>query len=96
MQMDKFIAILIEVIGWTGSLEVILAYALVSNNKIGSTSLMYQWLNLTGGVFLIVHTIVHQSYPSTFINIVWVIIALLALWNIRKEKNKEKLSREVS
>lgn len=93
--MDSIISILIEVIGWTGSLEVILAYALVSNNKIGSTSSAYQWLNLSGGVFLIIHTVVHESYPSTFINIVWVVIALIALWNIRKARNKEKLSREV-
>ncbi|MGB3466381.1 MAG: hypothetical protein WBA74_13970 [Cyclobacteriaceae bacterium] len=88
--MDKFIEIFIEIIGWTGSLEVILAYALVSNNKISSTSPAYQWLNLTGGVFLIIHTIVHESYPSTFINIVWVIIAVIALWNIRKERNKQR------
>ncbi|MEL6559024.1 MAG: hypothetical protein AAFQ94_12625 [Bacteroidota bacterium] len=93
--MDSFISIFIEVIGWTGSLEVILAYALVSNNKISSTSQAYQWLNLSGGIFLIIHTIVHESYPSTFINIVWVVIALLALWNIRKARNKQKLSREV-
>lgn len=93
--MDSIISIFIEVIGWTGSLEVILAYALVSNNKISSTSQAYQWLNLSGGVFLIIHTIVHESYPSTFINIVWVVIALIALWNIRKARNKQKLSREV-
>ena len=93
--MDSILSIFIEIIGWTGSLEVILAYALVSNNKISSSSPAYQWLNLTGGVFLIIHTVVHQSYPSTFINIVWVVIALVALWNIRKVKNKEKLSREV-
>jgi len=80
----------LEIIGWTGSLEVILAYALVSNNKIGSTSQAYQWLNLSGGVFLIIHTVVYQAYPSTFINVVWVIIAVIALWNIRKGKNKQK------
>ncbi len=84
------ISILIEIIGWVGSFEVILAYALVSNQKIGSASATYQWLNLTGGVFLTLHTIVHQAYPSTFINLVWIIIALIALWNIRKEKIKQK------
>lgn len=93
--MNSILSIFIEIIGWTGSLEVILAYGLVSNNRISSSSPAYQWLNLTGGIFLIIHTVIHQSYPSTFINIVWVIIAVVALWNIRKAKNKEKLSREV-
>lgn len=93
--MDKFIEILIEVIGWTGSVEVILAYALVSNNKISGTSPAYQWLNLTGGIFLIIHTIVHESYPSTFINIVWVVIAVVALFNIRKARNKSRATGQI-
>jgi len=84
------LSILIEIMGWTGSLEVILAYALVSNNKIGSTSATYQWLNLSGGIFLILHTFIHEVYPSTLINVVWVIIAVIALWNIRKEKIMQK------
>ncbi|MEL7147560.1 MAG: hypothetical protein AAFO69_14390 [Bacteroidota bacterium] len=92
---NKLIATLIEIIGWTGSVEVILAYALVSYGKIKGDSPVYQWLNLTGGVFLIVHTIVHRAYPSTFINLVWVAIAIIALWNIQKRKNKASLTREV-
>ena len=93
--MDNPVAILVEIIGWTGSVEVILAYALVSSGKIKGDSPVYQWLNLTGGIFLIVHTIVHHAYPSTFINLVWVVIAVVALWNIRKRKNKGSLTREV-
>ena len=89
--MSEFLKILIEIVGWTGSVEVILAYALVSANKIKGDSPAYQWLNLTGGIFLIVHTIVHRAYPSTFINLVWVGIALVALWNIRKRRNKGAL-----
>ena len=93
--MDSWLSILIEVVGWTGSVEVILAYALVSAGKIKGDSSVYQWLNLTGGIFLIVHTIVHRAYPSTFINLVWVAIAVIALLNIWKKKNKSAPSREV-
>ena len=93
--MDNPVSILIEVVGWTGSIEVILAYALVSSGKIKSDAAVYQWLNLTGGIFLIIHTIVHHAYPSTFINLVWVAIAVAALWNIRKQKNKDSPIREV-
>ena len=93
--MDSIISDLVEVVGWIGSIEVILAYALVSNGKIKSDSSAFQWLNLTGGIFLMVNTVVHRAYPSSFINLVWIIIAVVALWNIRKQKNKRPLAREV-
>jgi len=72
----------VDVIGWIGSVEVILAYALISSEKVDSKSALYQFLNLTGAVFLIVNTIYYGAYPSTAINIVWVVIAIVALWRI--------------
>jgi hypothetical protein len=69
----------IDVIGWIGSFEVILAYFLISNGRLDAGSTFYQWLNLTGAVFLIINTIYYGSYPSTFINVVWVVIAIQAL-----------------
>ncbi len=72
----------VDVIGWIGSVEVILAYALISSEKVDSKSKLYQFLNLTGAVFLIVNTIYYGAYPSTAINIVWVVIAIVALWRI--------------
>lgn len=71
--------VLIDVIGWLGSLEVILAYALNSYQRIRSDSFIFQFLNLTGGIFLIINTVYYHAYPSTFINIVWVVIAAFAI-----------------
>ena len=70
---------LIDLAGWIGALEVILAYLLISFNKLDSKSNIYQLLNLTGGIVLIVNTIYKQAYPSAFVNIVWVVIAAVAL-----------------
>jgi len=72
----KFI---IDAIGWIGSVEVILAYALNSYQKMKSDSLAFQLLNFTGGLFLIINTVYYGAYPSAFINVVWVLIASLAL-----------------
>ena len=74
--------LIIDVIGWIGSIEVILAYGLISAKKIDSGSQLYQWLNLTGAGFLIINTIYYGAFPSTLINIVWVIIGLWALFRI--------------
>lgn len=70
--------IIIETIGWAGSAAVIAAYALNSYQKIKSDSLVFQLLNLTGGIFLIVYTN-YKAFASTVINVVWVVVAVSAL-----------------
>lgn len=75
--------LLIDILGWVGSVEVIIAYFLISSNKVNGQSVMYQVLNLTGAVFLIINTIYYGAYPSSLINVVWVGIAgyaLIKMW----------------
>lgn len=77
--------VLIDVIGWIGSLEVIAAYLIVSfefGKKINRK--VYQGLNLSGSLFLIINTIYHGAYPSAFVNVIWLIIAAIALFNLAK------------
>lgn len=74
-----------DIVGWIGSIEVVLAYFLISYQKIESRSPVYQLLNLTGAIFLIVNTIYYGAYPSTFINFVWVGIAAVALVKVVKK-----------
>jgi len=77
----------IDIIGWIGSIEVIAAYGLNSYQKIKSNSLVFQLLNFTGGIFLIANTLYYCAYPSAFINVVWVVIASVAMIQlIRKKK----------
>ncbi len=71
--------IVVNVIGWAGSVAVILAYALVSTRRVKGDSFPYQALNLVGGLFLIVNTLYYGAYPSSFVNLVWVGIATFAL-----------------
>ena len=76
----------IEIIGWIGAVEVIIAYAFNSNGKLKSDSVTFQMLNLTGAIFLIANTLYNESYPSMVINIIWTAIAILALIRIKKKK----------
>jgi hypothetical protein len=75
---------LIELMGWVGAIEVLLAYGLISMNKVDSKSLFFQLLNLTGGLLLIVYTVSLKSYASAFVNIVWVLVAIIAIYKIKK------------
>jgi hypothetical protein len=77
-------SLFINLIGWVGSAAVILAYILVSLNRLPGDSVAYQALNLIGGIFLMVNTIFWGAYPSTFVNFVWVCIALFAIARIAR------------
>ena len=60
---------IINSIGWLGSACVILAYVLLSTSRWKAESFNYQFVNLVGGIFLIVNTVYLSAYPSAFVNI---------------------------
>jgi hypothetical protein len=68
-----------DILGWIGAIEVLAAYLLVSINKVGGKSIIFQLLNLTGAIFLIINTIALKAYPSAFVNVVWSGIAIYFL-----------------
>lgn len=80
------IDLLIEIIGWIGSIEILLAYGLNSYQKIKSNSLAFSLLNLTGGIFLMIYTLYKDAFANTFVNLVWVIIAVIALGKFYRQK----------
>lgn len=82
--MDTTLIIIINIIGWLGSAAVILAYVLVSTNRLKGDSIAYQVLNLFGGTFLVINTIFWGAYPSTFVNLVWIGIAIFAIARAKK------------
>ena len=71
--------LIINLIGWTGAALLLVAYALVSLKKYEGTSIAYQALNIVGSALLIVNTIHYGAYPSAFVNVVWIAIALLSV-----------------
>ena len=77
---------LIDIIGWGGSLCVLAAYGLLSMHKLTAKSKLYHWLNIIGSICLIANTVFYFAYPSAFVNIVWLLIAIFALINIFRTK----------
>jgi hypothetical protein len=69
----------IEAIGIIGAIEVLIAYGLNSYQKIKSDSLAFYMLNLTGGFFLIIYTWYKEAWASMFVNVIWVVIAIIAI-----------------
>lgn len=78
------VALIVNLIGWLGSAAVILAYVLVSMNRLRGDAMAYQLLNLAGGTCLVINTLYWGAYPSTFVNLVWIGIAIFALARAKK------------
>jgi hypothetical protein len=71
--------LLIEILGWTGSVLYLLAYALVSMKKAEGDSVIYQGMNIIAGILLVVYTLALGAYATTGLNAVWVAIGLMTL-----------------
>jgi hypothetical protein len=71
--------LLIDILGWTGSVLYLLAYALVSMKKTEGDSHLYQGINIFAGTLLVIYTLYLGAYATTGLNAVWVVIGLFTL-----------------
>jgi hypothetical protein len=71
--------LLIDILGWAGSILYLLAYALVSAKRTEADSLLYQGMNVLAGVLLVVYTLSLGAYATTGLNAVWTAIGLITL-----------------
>ena len=78
-----------DIIGWVGAAGVLLAYFLVSTDRVGGGSIVYQSLNMLGGACLILNTVYYGAFPSAGVNLVWVGIALYSLMRQRAHRSVE-------
>jgi hypothetical protein len=69
----------IDTIGWTGAGLLLIAFSLVSNNRLSPTGLGYQYLNIVGSLLLLSNNVYYGAYPSGFVNTVWTGVAAVAL-----------------
>jgi len=79
--------ILIEVLGWIASVLIVGSYALNITGKLPASSKIYVLANIIGGIFFVVNTYYHNAYPSMFVNVIWVIIAIYMISKKKKKKN---------
>ena len=71
-----------ELVGWYGTVALIGAYALVSFGILNADGLIYQLLNLTSALGIVYISFRKHTYQPGVLNIIWAVIALLALWQI--------------
>lgn len=71
--------LLIDILGWAGTVLYLLAFALISFKKVEGDSLLYQSINILAGTLLIVNTFYWRAYPSLGLNAAWIAIAVFTL-----------------
>ena len=72
-------ALVIELIGWAGAVAVLLAYGLVSTDRVSSRSWRYHLLNIGGAVGLVINSSWNGAIPSAVVNLIWIGIGVYAL-----------------
>ena len=77
----------IDVIGWIGAVALLIAYGFISAGRMKGDQRRYQVLNLAGSAGLIVNSAWYGAYPSTFVNVIWIGIAIVALARILRRRS---------
>lgn len=86
--------ILFDILGWSGSIFIILAYTLtLLENK---TYLNYgKYLNLFGGLLIAINCYYYNAIPPFVTNLLWSIIATLTIYKARN-KNENTSNTNVN
>jgi hypothetical protein len=66
----------IEVVGWLAAALMLSAYLLLTSGRLSSRSNLYHWMNVLSGAGFVINSGWNGAYPSAFINVIWIAIAL--------------------
>ena len=76
----------VDVIGWSGALLILGAYALLSAGRLKAKSLAYHLMNILGAFGFIVNSGWNGALPSAALNVVWIAIGTYALFQRRRRR----------
>lgn len=79
---------IINILGWIGSLLLVTGYWLNSKSIINAQTKTYQFLNIVGSLTLMINTFYYGAYPSSSVNIIWLLMGLYHITKILNNKQK--------
>ena len=68
------------VMGWIGTASYLIAYLLLSLNRLRPNQVPYHLLNLIGAFGLMLNAIYLKDHPNMAVNIIWGLIALVSIF----------------
>ena len=75
-----------DIIGWIGMVLVLIAYFLLSANKI-KNGMLYQTLNLLAGICMAIGLFPKNAWFSFTLQIIWAAVAVFAIMKMETKKN---------
>ncbi|MBQ8534751.1 MAG: hypothetical protein IJ463_03595 [Bacilli bacterium] len=75
-----------DILGWIGMIIVLIAYGLLSTNKIENGKL-YQTLNLIAATFMAIGLFPTKAWFSFTLQVIWALIAIIAIVKLYKKKS---------
>ena len=82
---------IVEFLGWFGAITVLSGYILFSTGKLPNGP-VYQLFNLVGGVAVAVNVAAHHAVPSTIVNGIWAIVAVVVLVRMGRARRAARRS----
>ena len=77
-------SLVFDSLGWLGAILLLVAYVLVSSKRVDGSSASYQLLNIAGSLLLLSNNVHYGAYPSGFVNLVWSLVAVVAICHARR------------
>ena len=77
-----------DILGWVGMILVLVAYALLSTNKINNGKL-YQVLIFLAALYMEIGLFPTKAWFSFSLQIIWAIIAFVSFFKIVNNENKK-------
>lgn len=71
---------MLHVVGWFGTVLVLLAYIQVNRKAWSAHSKIFQYCNLLGSFALVVTAFSSNAWPSVVLNALWALVALHSLF----------------
>ena len=75
-----------DILGWIGMILVLVAYGLLSTNKVENGKL-YQMLSLIAATFMAIGLFPTKAWFSFTLQVIWALIAVVAIIKLYKKKN---------
>lgn len=72
--------VIIEVIGWSGTVIFLVAYGANMTGFIATTNALYPLANIIGGICLVTNATYNRAYPVVALEVAWTILSVYGLY----------------
>ena len=78
--------LLVDIAGWTGAVLILAAYGMLTAGRLTAKSVSYQVMNVVGAIGFIINSAWNNAWPSAILNVIWVGIGVVALWQLQRAR----------